>query len=72
MWKNLADTELPSPEEFALEQRQVAVQAIGDFIQLIQKQKETTGVAPDIDLNALTKAIGQAQQVSVLGEQEEK
>lgn len=72
MWKNLADTELPNPEEFALEQRQVAVQAIGDFIQLVKKQSEVTGVEPDIDLGMLTNAIGQAQQVSLLGQEEEK
>lgn len=72
MWKNLADSVLPSPEEFALEQRQVAVQAIGDFINLVKQQAETTGVQPNIDLNMLSNAIAQAQQVSVLGQPEEK
>ncbi len=46
-WKSISDTSLLSPEEFAQQQQQVAVQAIQTLMQAAQKQAETTGVDPE-------------------------
>ncbi len=61
-WKNIADKDFLSPEEFQQQQMQVAMQAAMAFFQQMAKDAQQTGVQPPIDLRALAQAITRAQE----------
>ena len=46
MWKSIAETTLPSPEEFNQQMEQVAMQAMFKVVQGMQQQQQITGVPP--------------------------
>lgn len=66
-WKHIAENELPNVEEFALEQREVAIQALAQLAQVIEKQTEVTGIPPQINIDTLVQAISEAQQTAAFG-----
>lgn len=63
-WKNIAETDLPSPEEFQKQLMQLAMEAVKTVIQQAQQAQQTTGVAPQVGPEQLAGAVGQAQTVA--------
>lgn len=74
-YKNLAETDLPSPEEFKQQQMMVAVQAIQMLMQQMKQQQEITGVAPEMTMDGAADAVTKGQAVAynpALGEEPKK
>jgi hypothetical protein len=72
-WKNVADSIMPTPEEFSQEQAQAAVQGILQLAQASKAQEQATGVKPDIGLEQMIAAVTQSQvQSAGLGQEEER
>jgi hypothetical protein len=75
-WRTMAESDLPSPEEFDQQQMMVAMQAVQQLFQNAQRQAKVTGVAPDPNevINAAPGAITEAQAVNynpALGQEQE-
>lgn len=75
-YKNLAETDLPTPEQFARQQMIVAVQAIQMLMKANQKKQEITGVEsepinPEQAAGAVTKAQMIAYNPSLAEEQKQ-
>jgi hypothetical protein len=65
-WKTMAETDLPSPEEFKQQQMMIAMEALKQLFGQIQAQAKTTGVKPDVAkvLEQAPGAISKAQAES--------
>jgi len=72
MWKNLADTVLPSPEEFKAQQEQVAMQAVAMLMKKAQQDAQNTGQEPQVNPEELINAVTQAQAQSFVPPEEKK
>lgn len=60
-WKNIADKDFMSPEDFKKSQFKIAVQTAMMFFKKMIEDAQTTGVQPPLDLDQLAAAITQAQ-----------
>jgi len=59
-WKNVIDKILPTTQEIQQKKSMLAIQAIDQYMRLIQDQAQTTGQQPQVDFNALQQLINQA------------
>jgi hypothetical protein len=58
-WKNIAEADFPSPQEFAQQMRQVAAQAVADVMAQQQQDAGLTGVEPELDEEETIQQIAQ-------------
>jgi len=69
-WKNKVDQIWPSPEQFQIEQVQLVGQALQIYLGQIAKQKEATGVEPQVDMNAFMQLFQQVQAQTLMSPEE--
>lgn len=60
-WKTLAENTLKSPEEFAQQQKNVAMEAITAILKNAEQYKKDTGVNPEIGLEKIVQDVTTAQ-----------
>lgn len=63
-WKNFAETDLMSPEEFQARQMQTAVQAVGALVQHGEQQRVQNGQPINPTLQDLAQTVTQAQMMA--------
>jgi hypothetical protein len=62
MWKNFAASKLPTPEEFAKDMQDAAIQAVMQIMMNKQMESQATGIPPkNPEMSELTPAVHQAQ-----------
>jgi hypothetical protein len=63
-FRNIAETDLPSPEQFKKQQMMVCVQAIQMIMAQARQNQEITGVAPEMNIESMSNDMTKQQAVA--------